>query len=341
MKVDMRSDTVTKPSKEMIDVMFNAKVGDDVFEEDPSVNDLQEYAAAYFGKEAALYCSSGTQTNQIAINIHVSPGGEVICHEESHIYKYEGAGIAKNSGASVRLLRGDRGRINVSDVNKWINPADDVHYPLTQLVSIEDTTNRGGGAIYDFEEIKKIRSFTNDLGIPLHLDGARAMNAIAAKNMDPKIYAAQFDSLSICLSKGLGAPVGSLLLGNKDFIYKARRVRKVFGGGMRQAGFIAAAGKYALQNNVSRLNNDRDKALQIERTLQSCDWLDHVIPVETNIVIFILKEKNKRDHMINYLENNGILSIPFGDGMIRLVTHLDLSDDHINYTCDVIKKATI
>ncbi len=341
MKVDMRSDTVTKPSKEMIDVMFNAKVGDDVFEEDPSVNDLQEYAAAYFGKEAALYCSSGTQTNQIAINIHVSPGGEVICHEESHIYKYEGAGIAKNSGASVRLLRGDRGRINVSDVKKWINPADDVHYPLTQLVSIEDTTNRGGGAIYDFEEIKKIKSFTNDLGIPLHLDGARAMNAIAAKNMNPKIYAAQFDSLSICLSKGLGAPVGSLLLGNKDFIYKARRVRKVFGGGMRQAGYIAAAGKYALQNNVSRLNNDRDKALQIERTLQSCDWLDNVIPVETNIIIFILKEKNKRDHLINYLENNGILSIPFGDGMIRLVTHLDLSDVHINYTCDVIKKAII
>jgi len=338
MKVDMRSDTVTKPCEGMMEAMFNANVGDDVFEEDPSVNELQKFAADYFGKEAALYCSSGTQTNQIAINLHVTPGGEVICHQESHIYKYEGAGIAKNSGASVRLLSGNRGRISLSEIKKWINPEDDVHYPLTQLVSIEDTTNRGGGAIYDFEEIKKIRSFTNQIGIPLHLDGARAMNGIVARGLKPKTYAAQFDSLSICLSKGLGAPVGSLLLGDKDFIYKARRVRKVFGGGMRQAGFIAAAGQYALQNNVDKLNQDRDKALELEKTLQQCGWIDSVFPVETNIVIFVIKEIEKRDLLIKLLEDKGILTIPFGDGMIRMVTHLDLSKQSIDYTCQVLKK---
>ena len=334
----MRSDTVTIPCQGMREAMFNAKVGDDVFEEDPSVNDLQKFAADYFGKEAALYCSSGTQTNQIAINLHVTPGGEVICHDESHIYKYEGAGIAKNSGASVRLLRGNRGRISVSEIKQWINPKDDVHYPLTQLVSIEDTTNRGGGAMYDMEEIKKIRAFTNEIGIPLHLDGARAMNGIAARNINPKTYASNFDSLSICLSKGLGAPVGSLLLGNKDFIYKARRVRKVFGGGMRQAGFIAAAGKYALENNVVKLNADRDKAIELEKTLNQCDWVDFVVPVETNIVIFVIKAKQKRDNAIKALEQKGISTIPFGEGMIRMVTHLDLSKDNIDYTCQVLKK---
>jgi threonine aldolase len=235
MEVDLRSDTVTKPTKEMLDYMFSASVGDDVFGEDPSIIELQEYAANYFGMEAALFCSSGTQTNQIAINVHVSPGGEVICHEESHIYKYEGGGIAKNSGASVRLLQGNRGRITKEQIEKWINPEHDVHFPLTQLISIEDTANRGGGAIYDFEEIKKISAFAKSKKIPLHLDGARLMNALVESNIDPKEYASQFDSISLCLSKGLGAPVGSLLIGSKTFIKKAHRVRKVLGGGMRQA----------------------------------------------------------------------------------------------------------
>jgi threonine aldolase len=200
MEVDLRSDTVTKPTKEMLDYMFSAPVGDDVFGEDPSIIELQEYAANYFGMEASLFCSSGTQTNQIAINVHVSPGGEVICHEESHIYKYEGGGIAKNSGASVRLLQGNRGRITKEQIDKWINPEHDVHFPLTQLISIEDTANRGGGAIYDFEEIKKISAFSKTKNIPLHLDGARLMNALVETSIDPKEYASHFDSISLCLS---------------------------------------------------------------------------------------------------------------------------------------------
>lgn len=208
MIVDFRSDTVTKPTLEMLDFMFSAPVGDDVYGEDPTVNELERYAADLFGKEAGLFCASGTQTNQIALNVHLSPGGEVICHEESHIYKYEGGGIAKNSGASVRLLRGNSGRLTAEEVALWINP-EDVHLPVTQLVSLEDTANRGGGAVYDVAEIRKIREFTQQHGLPLHLDGARVMNALAVNGMDPATYGAMFDSISICLSKGLGAPVGS------------------------------------------------------------------------------------------------------------------------------------
>ena len=263
--IDFRSDTVTKPTPAMLDAMFNAEVGDDVFSEDPTINELQRFTADLFGKEDALFCASGTQTNQIAINVHVQPGGEIICHEESHIYKYEGGGIAKNSGASVRLLQGDRGRLKLDAIKKWINNPDDVHFPLTQLVSLEDTANRGGGAIYDFEEIKKIKRFCIENNFPLHLDGARLMNALVETNIDPKIYAAEFDSISLCLSKGLGAPVGSVLVGSKEFIKKSRRVRKVFGGGMRQAGIIAAGGLYALKNNVNRLREDHAHARQLEQ----------------------------------------------------------------------------
>ncbi len=282
--IDFRSDTVTKPSKEMMDAMFSAPVGDDVFSEDPTINELQQFAAKMFGKEDALFCSSGTQTNQIAINVHVQPGSEVICHEESHIYKYEGGGIAKNSGASVRLLQGDRGRLTVDAIAKWVNP-DDVHFPTTQLVSLEDTANRGGGAIYDFTEIQKIKKFCVANNLPLHLDGARLMNALVETKIDPKVYGAEFDSISLCLSKGLGAPVGSVLIGTKDFIKKARRVRKVFGGGMRQAGIIAAGGLYALKNNVDRLLIDHQHARQLEQTLNQLIWVNEVISVETNIVV--------------------------------------------------------
>lgn len=209
--IDFRSDTVTKPSDEMKEAMFSAEVGDDVFSEDPTVNELERYAADLFGMESALYCASGTQTNQIAINVHVQPGGEVITNVDSHVYKYEGGGIAKNSGASVRLVHGNRGRLKVEDVMQWVNP-DDVHFPVTQLVSLEDTSNRGGGAIYDFDEIKKISAFCRSSGLPIHLDGARLMNAMVENGVDFKVYASQFDSISLCLSKGLGAPVGSLLI---------------------------------------------------------------------------------------------------------------------------------
>jgi threonine aldolase len=341
MEVDFRSDTVTKPTKDMLDFMFSAPVGDDVFGEDPSIIELQEYAANYFGMEAALFCSSGTQTNQIAINVHVSPGGEVICHEESHIYKYEGGGIAKNSGASVRLLQGNRGRISKEQIEKWINPEHDVHFPLTQLISIEDTANRGGGAIYDFEEIKKISAFSKSKNIPLHLDGARLMNALVETNIDPKEYASLFDSISLCLSKGLGAPVGSLLIGSKTFIKKAHRVRKVLGGGMRQAGIIAAGGLYALKNNVERLKIDHYHAKALENILHQCDWVREVVPVETNIVVAILREPTKRDSIIEKLIIEGIKTIAFGEGMIRFVTHLDIDQEKIDYTIEKIRKLII
>lgn len=336
--IDFRSDTVTKPSKQMMEAMFSAPVGDDVFSEDPTINELQEYAADYFGKEAALFCSSGTQTNQIAINVHVTPGGEVICHEESHIYKYEGGGIARNSGASVRLLQGDRGRLNVESISKWINNPDDVHFPLTQLVSLEDTANRGGGAIYNFEEIKKIKAFCLENKLPLHLDGARLMNALVETGIDPKVYAAEFDSISVCLSKGLGAPVGSVLLGSKDFIKQARRVRKVFGGGMRQAGIIAAGGLYALKNNVNRLKEDHRRAQELESILSQLDWVKEVVPVETNIVVAILRDASKRDVIIQRLKEENILIMAFGEGMLRMVTHLDISDSDIEKTISVLQK---
>jgi threonine aldolase len=335
--IDLRSDTVTKPSDEMRRFMFDAPVGDDVFSEDPTVNALQEKAAALFGMEDALFCSSGTQTNQIAINVHVPPGGEVICHWESHVYKYEGGGIARNSGASVRLLDGDRGRLTVDSISQWLNP-DDVHYPVTSLISLEDTANRGGGAIYNFKDIEAIRAFSVEQNIPLHLDGARLFNALVENGIDYKTYASQFDSISICLSKGLGAPVGSLLLGKKEFIKKARRVRKVFGGGMRQAGMLAAAGIYALDHHVTRLKNDHDAAKKIEKSLQETSWVDRVYGVETNIVVAVLKDASQRDAIIQKFKDHGILIMAFGPGMLRFVTHLDCSEKAIDTVCSVIKK---
>jgi threonine aldolase len=339
--IDLRSDTVTQPCKDMLDAMIAAPLGDDVFSEDPTVNELQRFVADFFGKEDALFCSSGTQTNQIAINIHVQPGGEVICHEESHIYKYEGGGIAKNSGASVRLLQGDRGRIKVEDVQKWVNNPMDVHFPLTQLISLEDTANRGGGAIYDFEEIQKIRRFSLKEGLKLHLDGARLMNALVETKIDPKAYAAEFDSISLCLSKGLGAPVGSVLIGSKEFIHKARRVRKVLGGGMRQAGIIAAGGLYAMKNNVERLTVDHLHAKQLEQALVNLPWVSGVMPVETNIVVTFLKDPDKRDVAIAKLAENGIRIMAFGEGMLRMVTHLGVNESAIDKTCGILKKMTL
>ena len=334
--IDLRSDTLTKPCAEMIKAMAAATVGDDVFGEDPTVNELESFAANYFGKEAALFCSSGTQTNQIAINVHVQPGGEVICHEESHVYKYEGGGIARNSGASVRLLRGDRGRITAAEIEKYMNPVHDVHFPLTQLVSIEDTANRGGGAVYDFNEILKIKEVCTANKLPLHLDGARLMNALAVNGIDVKVYCAPFDSISVCLSKGLGAPVGSILLGSADFIVKARRVRKVFGGGMRQAGFIAAGGLFALNYNIDRLIHDHSHAKLLEIGLKKCDWVADIMPVETNIVVILLKEPNKRDDLIHALAQHDIKVIAFGPGMIRMVTHLHITKEDVDFVCNAI-----
>ena len=334
--IDFRSDTVTKPSAEMLTFMFQAPVGDDVYGEDPTVNELEAFASNYFGKESAMFCASGTQANQIAINVHVKPGGEVICHAESHIYKYEGGGIAKNSGASVHLVNGNRGRMTLEGVKSAIN-ADDVHFPSTELVCIEDTANRGGGAIYDFEEIKKISTLCKSVGLPLHLDGARLMNALVVNKINPQEYANQFDTISLCLSKGLGAPVGSLLIGSKEFIRKARRVRKVMGGGMRQAGIIAAGGLYALKNNVDRLAQDHQHAFMLGEVLIKQEWVESIFPVETNIVVLCLKETDKKEYYITEFKRNGILVSSFGEGMIRLVTHLDISQEDIEKTCDIIQ----
>lgn len=335
--IDFRSDTVTQPTPEMKEAMFNAPLGDDVFGEDPTINELERYAAEMFGMEAAIYCVSGTQTNQIAINIHVQPGGEVITNVDSHVYKYEGGGIARNSGASVRLIHGNRGRLTAEDVKQWINP-DNVHLPITQLVSLEDTSNRGGGAIYDFEEIQRIRKVCLENNLPLHLDGARLMNAMVENGIDLKTYAAEFDSISLCLSKGLGAPVGSLLIGTKDFIHKARRVRKVFGGGMRQAGIIAAGGLYALKNNVDRLRIDHKHARMLGETLEEQNWIKEVVPVDTNIVVGVMENPDDLQKVLSKLEDEGILAMDFGPGMIRMVTHLDNSSEDIDRTIEVLKK---
>ncbi|HEU4904336.1 MAG TPA: GntG family PLP-dependent aldolase, partial [Flavisolibacter sp.] len=289
MIIDYRSDTVTRPSAEMKAAMFAAPVGDDVFGEDPSINELERLAADMFGMEAALYCPSGTMTNQIAIKCHTQPGDEVICDVSSHIYQYEGGGIALNSGAQVKLINGDRGRITAEQVQDSIN-ADDVHKARTSLVSLENTSNRGGGSCYDFEEIRRIRQVCDEHGLALHLDGARLFNAMVTKKESPKEYGEVFHSISICLSKSLGCPVGSLVLGTRDFIRKARRIRKVFGGGMRQAGYLAAAGIYALQNNIDRLDVDHQHAKQLAEALSRKEFVGTVLPVETNIVIFSVKD---------------------------------------------------
>lgn len=337
MIVDFRSDTVTQPSEEMRDAMRNAPVGDDVFQEDPTVNELEQYAAQFFGKEAALYCTSGTQTNQIAINVHCQPGDEVICSKDAHIYFYEGGGIAKTSGTSVALLNGDRGRITAEEILKHINDPEDIHHPLTRLVAIEDTMNRGGGAVYDFDSIKQIRDTCSKHQLPLHLDGARVFNALIENKIDPKKYGNQFDSISICLSKGLGAPVGSLLLGSKAFIHKARRVRKVMGGGMRQAGIIAAGGLYALKHNIERLKEDHKNAQFLADQLQEIPWISNVWPTQTNIVVAEIATDRNVNEIVEKAKAKGVLFMPFGGQSIRMVVHLDTTIHQIAYAISILK----
>lgn len=335
MIIDLRSDTVTKPTAAMRDAMFNAEVGDDVLGEDPTVNKLEQMAAQLFGMEDALFCASGTQTNQIAIHVHTRPGDEVICSDLSHIYIYEGGGIALNSFCSVALIEGNRGRITAEQIATRINP-DDVHRPISRLVSIEDTMNKGGGAIYELEEIIKISNLCKEKNLSFHCDGARLFNALVAKNISPSAYAKHFDSISICLSKGLGAPVGSLLVGNRAFIRSARRRRKSMGGGMRQAGFIAAAGIYALENHVNRLKEDHERAKIIEGVLLEQHWVKGITPVETNIIIFDTPE-NKADEYVQKLKDRGVLCFPFGPSKIRFVTHLDFNDDQLSELTKVLK----
>jgi len=335
--IDFRSDTVTKPTAGMREAMFAAPVGDDVFGEDPSINLLEEKTAALFGMQAGLFCPSGTMTNQIAIKCHTQPGDEIICEENSHIYQYEGGGIAFNSLCSVKLLQGNTGRITANQVEQAIQP-DDVHRPISRLVSLENTSNRGGGSCYDFAAIEAIRKTCTQHKLVLHLDGARVWNAMIAKNESPLQYGQTFDSISVCLSKSLGCPVGSVLIGNKDFIKKARRIRKVFGGGMRQAGFMAAAGVYALDHHIERLKIDHDHAAALALAFQEKPFVKMVLPVETNIVIFELKDHLPARDLVVQLKENNILAYAIAPNRVRLVTHLDISSDMIERTIEVVKK---
>ncbi len=322
MIIDLRSDTLTKPGRAMLDAMYHAEVGDDVFGEDPTVRKLEEMAATMFGMEAGLFCPSGTMTNQIAVKAHTQPLDEIICDKLCHIYNYETAGWAFHSGVSVRLTDGDRGIMTVDQIERCILPDYD-WYPNTRMVCIENTVNKGGGAVYSIDRMKEIGAFARSRGLVYHLDGARIFNALTTLDKSPSDISGIFDSISVCLSKGLGTPAGSVLLGSKDFIKKSRKIRKVMGGGMRQSGYLAAAGIYALENNIARLADDHARAKQIEAMLRQCDWVKQVLPVETNIVIFEVADSARTADM---LAAKGIKTSPFSPTLVRMVTHLDITD---------------
>lgn len=336
MLIDYRSDTVTRPTPGMHEAMMKAPLGDDVFGEDPSINALEQQCASLFGMEAALFCPSGTMTNQIAIKCHTQPGDEVICDESAHIYQYEGGGIAFNAGASVKLLTGNRGRITAAQVREGIN-ADDVHKARTSLVCLENTSNRGGGSCYDFTEMEAIGQVCKEAGLPFHLDGARLWNALVAKGETPAQYGQLFDSISICFSKSLGCPVGSVLLGNKAFIRKARRIRKVFGGGMRQAGMLAAAGLYALEHHINRLAIDHKHAQALANCLQQRPFVKELLPVETNIIIFELHPGQSAPALVQQLREKDILAYAIAPNRVRLVVHLDISPAMIDQTITILE----
>tara|TARA_R110002072_G_scaffold48038_6_gene131406 strand:+ start:749 stop:1774 length:1026 start_codon:yes stop_codon:yes gene_type:complete len=327
MIIDLISDTVTRPTKGMLDAMMNAQVGDDVFKSDPTINLLQKKAAEMFGMEDALFFPSGTMANQTAIKLHTQPGDKLFCDKWAHVYQYEGGGAAFNSGVTCKLIDGDRGMFTAEQLQVAAAGRSDIHVPYSRLVCIENTTNKGGGACWDFEELKKIKKVCVENNLDYHLDGARLFNALVAKNESPAQYGELFDTISICLSKGLGAPIGSILLGSKEHIAKALRIRKLFGGAMRQAGFLAAAAIYALDHHVDRLAEDHKKAKQIETVLNTLSYVKKVEPVETNIIIFYVIDEMNPDTFISKMSEKNILLTPMGDGKIRIVTHLDFNDD--------------
>jgi len=337
MSIDLRSDTVTRPTPAMLDAMMHAEVGDDVFGEDPSVNRLEKMAAGLFGMEAALYSPTGTMSNQIGIKCHTQPGDEVICERTSHVYVYEGGGIAFNSGSQVRTIEGDLGRIRGAQILEVINP-DDVHRARTSLVSLENTANRGGGSCYDWEEVLRIRQVCNEHRLKLHLDGARLFNAMVARGQSAQNYGEVFDSISVCLNKGLGCPIGSILMGPAAFIRQARRIRKVFGGGMRQAGFMAAAGIYALQHHIDRLAIDHAHAKEIGAALERKPWVRAILPVETNIVIFHLDPSMPAKALTQRLKEFDILAIPIAPHSVRFVTHLDITPEMVGRAVAAIEQ---
>lgn len=321
----------------MLKAMMSAEVGDDVFRKDPTINALEERMAAMFGHEAALFCASGTMANQLAIKCHTQPLDEMICDISSHVYQYETAGYGFHSGISVKLLHGTNGKITPEMIATAINPDFD-WLPNTKLVVVENSCNRGGGSYYTNDEVAAIRQLCLDSGLKLHLDGARLFNVLVETGESTKDVGQHFDSISICLSKGLGAPVGSVLIGDAAYIKKARKFRKVFGGGMRQAGILAAAGLYALDHNIKRLKIDNDRAKYLGDLLTSLPYVEHVRPVQTNIIIFDLVDSISPERFVKYLEDNDISSAAFGPQSVRLVTHLDIRDEDMATVESVLKK---
>lgn len=336
--IDLKSDTVTKPTPAMLEAIMSADVGDDVYKEDPTVNLLEKRLAELFGKEMALFFPTGSMANQAAIKLHTQPGEQLICDKWAHVYNYEGGGASFNSGVSCKLVDGHRGMITAKQVVENINPPDFYHSPLTSLVCLENTTNKGGGACYDFEEIKEIRKVCDEHNLGLHLDGARLFNALVAKGESPKQYGEVFDTISVCLSKGLGTPMGSVLIGDEKLMKNAMRVRKVLGGGMRQIGFMAAAGLYALENNVERLAEDHQRAQELAKTLSEQAYVKEVEPVETNIIIFYLTEGINEVDFLKRLEDRGVIISGMGQGKLRIVTHLGYTQEMHETFTQVLKE---
>jgi threonine aldolase len=337
MQIDLRSDTVTRPTPAMLKFMFNAKVGDDVFNEDPTIKELEDKSAAMFGKESGLFCPSGTMTNQTAIKVHTQPGDELLCDVTAHVYNYEGGGISFNSGVQAKLIQGDNGRFTAKQVEQSLHPDAD-WLPRTSLVTIENTSNRGGGTYYQIRNVKEISQVCKKNNLKFHLDGARIFNALVETGESPKEYGKVCDSVSICLSKGLGAPVGSVLLGNAEFIYKARRIRKLFGGGMRQAGYLASAGIYALDHNIKRLKEDHQRAKYLAKILANKTYVSNMLPVETNIIIFWLDGTISAEKFTNALKKDNIIISNMGGNALRIVTHLDFNDKMLKVVENSLKK---
>ena len=338
MEINLISDTVTKPSPEMLHEMFKAEVGDDVYKQDPTVIELEAKVAEIFGMEAALFFPSGTMANQTAIKLHTQPGEQLIADKWAHVYNYEGGGASFNSGVSCCLLDGYRGMITAEQVAESVNDPEFYHSPLTSLVCVENTTNKGGGACYDFEEFKKIKKVCDANNLKFHLDGARIWNALVATNDNPKEYGQVFDTISVCLSKGLGAPIGSLLLSDKATIHRALRIRKILGGGMRQVGYLAAAGIYALDNNIIRLADDHRRAKEIGAVLAKQNWVAKVEPIETNILIFSIHPQISEASLMEKLKQKGIAISSMGHGKLRIVTHLDYREVMHTYVLETLEK---
>ncbi len=339
MNINLISDTVTKPTPGMLEAMLTARVGDDVFKADPSVNALEEKMANLFGVEAALFFPSGTMANQTAIKLHTKPGDQLICDKYAHVYNYEGGGVSFNSGVSCKLVDGHRGMMSAEQVEAAVNPPDFYHSPLTALVCIENTTNKGGGGCWDLMELTRIKSVCTEHGLAYHLDGARLWNALVARNESPKQYGELFDSISVCLSKGLGCPVGSMLLASAGQIEQALRIRKILGGGMRQAGFLAAAGIYALDHQIDRLAEDHRKALEIGEVLQGLSYVRKVEPIETNIIIFEIDPDKMEDALfVQKLGEKDVHLIGMGQGKLRIVTHLDYTDEQHEVFLSLLKQ---